>query len=287
MVRSEIFLFFTSTTFQLIVVAMAVVAMAAMFVFRKQNADAQPARLHTYYICGILLFLIIELVTYIVMQNGRSTDIISAISLASSIASLIMSVLAIIVTIQYGSDGRAQAEILMDTSKKIDGASEEIKQTADEMSRLQGVIKCTLEEMNAHLGNIDRRTQMQEKQFANSDQPQSGNDVPVSGEDVVKMFVQQGSPLGNLALFLCCRQFNRNKNDSFSLTNDRISTSDALYLKGYLIAAASINIVHVRIDDRLNVRVLFVDNNLAEELNVYFNGRADNDSVKLYIQSLD
>lgn len=285
--HSEIYLFFTSAAFQLIVVVVAVIALAAMFVFKKQSSESKNVRLHTYYISGILLFLIIELVTYIVMQNNRATDIISAISLASSIASLIMSVLAIIVTIQYGSDGRAQAEILMDTSKKMDGASEEIKQTADEMSRLQKDIKNTLDEMNAHLGNIDKRTQMQEKQFANSGQPQEGNKVQSPAENVVKTFVQQGSPLGNLALYLCCRQYERNKKASFSLTNDRISTSDALYLKGYLIAAASINIVRVLIDDRFNVIVQFIDKNLKAEVDTYFAGRADSDPVKMYIQSLE
>lgn len=61
-----------------------------------------------YYISGLLIFIIIELITYVCVNNDNTDQIVGYISFASTISSLFLSVVAIIYAIVSNNQGEAQ-----------------------------------------------------------------------------------------------------------------------------------------------------------------------------------
>lgn len=61
-----------------------------------------------YYISGLLIFIIIELITYVCVNNNNTDQIVDYISFASTISSLFLSVVAIIYAIVSNNQGEAQ-----------------------------------------------------------------------------------------------------------------------------------------------------------------------------------
>ena len=82
---------------KLVVLLLAIIAI--VFLFLKYRKDEEPPKIHIYYISGLCIFIIIELVTYICVNNDNATDIVSYISFASTLSSLFLSVVAIIYAI--------------------------------------------------------------------------------------------------------------------------------------------------------------------------------------------
>ena len=89
-----------SDILKLFVVILAVVAIVFMFLKFRSN-DVGNRKIHIYYISGLRVFVILELITYICVNNDNATDIVSYISFASTLSSLLLSVVAIIYAIIY------------------------------------------------------------------------------------------------------------------------------------------------------------------------------------------
>ena len=95
-----------SDILKLFVVLLAIIAI--VFLFLKYRKDDERPKIHMYYISGLCIFIILELVTYICVNNDNATDIVSYISFASTISSLFLSVVAIIYAIVSNNKGEAQ-----------------------------------------------------------------------------------------------------------------------------------------------------------------------------------
>ncbi len=86
----------------------------------RENQKDRVRLLNTLYISGILAFIIIELVTSLCMENTKYADILSFVSFAATLSSLILSVVAIIFTIVFSNRGEMQYQ-------KLDKVSDEVK----------------------------------------------------------------------------------------------------------------------------------------------------------------
>ena len=237
--------FWTSPSFNLLSILVAIVAI--VFIGLKYGTSLKDKRLHLGYICGICIFLIVELATYICIQSDHSVEIVSYISFASTLSSLILSVVAIIYAIvsnnkgevQYGKIDTASSKIT-DSVSEFSKKSEELTQgLSDVLTKLDEVKNISIEtrdnvsQMNRAGLNNPKDSQSDIKQSLSSDQVDNTTTDEVEKEDgidiekqvveaknqasqdtidrVVSGFVNMGSFVGNLSLLACVYSHDVNK----------------------------------------------------------------------------
>ena len=125
--------FWTSPSFNLLSILVAIVAI--VFIGLKYGTSLKDKRLHLGYICGICIFLIVELATYICIQSDHSVEIVSYISFASTLSSLILSVVAIIYAIVSNNKGEVQYGKIDTASSKITDSVSEFSKKSEELTQ--------------------------------------------------------------------------------------------------------------------------------------------------------
>ena len=268
--------FWTSPTFNLLSILVAIIAL--VFIGMKYGTSLKDKKLHLCYICGICIFLIIELATYICIQSDHSVEIISYISFASTLSSLILSVVAIIYAIvsnnkgelQYGKIDAASSKITESVSEFSKKSKELTKGLSDVLIKLDEVKNISIETrdsvslMNrAGLSN-PKDSQSDIKQSLSSDQTDGSIDRSDEGdvddiEDqiaearnqasqdtidrIVSGFVNTGSFVGNLSLLACVYSRDFNKPFGASDIFPPSQQDNNMYIFGYIIASTSLGVV--------------------------------------------
>lgn len=221
---------------------------------KEADADVKLLRTNTFYISGILVFVIIELVTAICMGNAHHADILSFVSFAATLSSLIMSVVAIIFTIVYSNRGEDHYMRLDTASDKVQGALAVFETKASDLDksvdRFQTVSDDLVEQMGFIMDEIrdlkdktdklhDKTDKLLENDHAHQDSGSVANTVDTK---VVSRFVRTGSFSGNLALYACALA--KETGRPLSVKGIASSEKDSVYKYGYLIASASLGIVN-------------------------------------------
>ncbi len=269
--------FWTSPSFNLLSILIAIVAI--VFIGLKYGTSLKDKRLHLGYICGICIFLIVELATYICIQSDHSVEIVSYISFASTLSSLILSVVAIIYAIvsnnkgevQYGKIDTASSKIT-DSVSEFSKKSEELTQgLSDVLTKLDEVKNISIEtrdnvsQMNRAGLNNPKDSQSDIKQSLSSDQVDNTTTDEVEKEDgidiekqvveaknqasqdtidrVVSGFVNMGSFVGNLSLLACVYSHDVNKPFNASDIFPPSSQDNNMYIFGYIIASTALGVV--------------------------------------------
>lgn len=269
--------FWTSPSFNLLSILVAIVAI--VFIGLKYGTSLKDKRLHLGYICGICIFLIVELATYICIQSDHSLEIVSYISFASTLSSLILSVVAIIYAIvsnnkgevQYGKIDTASSKIT-DSVSEFSKKSEELTQgLSDVLTKLDEVKNISIEtrdnvsQMNRAGLNNPKDSQSDIKQSLSSDQVDNTITDEVEKEDgidvekqvveaknqasqdtidrVVSGFVNMGSFVGNLSLLACVYSHDVNKPFNASDIFPPSSQDTNMYIFGYIIASTALGVV--------------------------------------------
>ena len=237
--------FWTSPTFNLLSILVAIIAI--VFIGLKYGASLKDKRLHLGYICGICIFLIVELATYICIQSDHSVEIVSYISFASTLSSLILSVVAIIYAIVSNNKGEVQYGKIDTASSKITDSLSEFSKKSEELTQgLSDVLDRLSEVRSISIETREQVSRMNSDEFRNpkdshsniaqnlpqsSTNPDNANDEkPESAEHddeeiiekinkasqdtidrVAFNFVNAGSFIGNLALLACIYSHDTNK----------------------------------------------------------------------------
>lgn len=94
--------FYNSDFIKLFSILLAIVALFYIGVKNKPT-NGMSRSIHLWYICGIATFVIVELITFVVVGNADAQNIMDHISFASTLSSLILSVLAIFMTVLSGA----------------------------------------------------------------------------------------------------------------------------------------------------------------------------------------
>ena len=222
--------------------------------------DKKIQKLHTFYVAGILVFIIIELATGICMRQDNHAEILSYVSFAATLSSLIMSVVAIIFTIVYSSRGEEQY-------KKIDNASEKVSTSLDEFSKRTQDIDNSVSlfketsdtltnKMEAILSDLKDVKSMTEEIKDSTSNNQVSPDTGATSfswktdnkrtnkvlDDVVEKLIKTGSFNGNCALYACV--LSKESGKSFAIADISIVTPAAIsYRFGYLVAASALGII--------------------------------------------
>lgn len=268
--------FLTSPTFNLLSILVTITAL--VFIGLKYGSSLNDKKLHLCYICGICIFLIIELATYICIQSDHSVEIISYISFASTLSSLILSVVAIIYAIVSNNKGELQYGKIDSASSKITESVSEFSKKSKELTKGLSDVLIKLDEVkNISIETRDSVSQMNRAGLSNPKDAQSNIKQSLSSDQtdgsidrndkdgvddienqiaeartqasqdtidrVVSGFVNTGSFVGNLSLLACV--YSRDVNKPFSASDifPPSQQDNNMYIFGYIIASTSLGVV--------------------------------------------
>lgn len=223
--------FLNSDILKLFVVLLAIIAI--VFLFLKYRKYDERPKIHIYYISGLCIFIILELVTYICVNNDNATDIVSYISFASTLSSLFLSVVAIIYAIVSNNKGEAQYQ-------KIDRASDRISTSVDRFSLLSENMSGNINSILAKLDELKVISNETKNAITNNSQP-----IPtilsenINVKDLFDRYITFGSYSGNLALLACV--YSKEKQRPFGTIE--VFGSNAAYSYGYIIASSVLGII--------------------------------------------
>ena len=220
-------------------------------------------KIHRNYIAGILGFAVIMLIT--ARYGGPENAIFTYLSFASTITSLVLSILAIFVTVQSSSDLYKQFARIDNATDAIKKYSIQIDKTVKVLEKTESDLGTTAKEISDAVDDIvnrlDERLQKRMKETEDviskqvaesmnklSEEKQPTQPSGVSSEETKKYFLDVTSASGLLALYACTLSIEKKK--MFELSN-LFSGSEA-YTFGYLIAAFSSDVIRFTNDDKNN-----------------------------------
>lgn len=133
------------------------------FNIRLENAKI---KLHIKYICFIATTVLIWLIT---TGTAKDKEFTSWVSFASTIASIILSVLAIIMSITGENKSEAARNQLEDTSKKIDRAVEEMNSINNDTQENITSVKESINLLDQKIESMDGHLLSYTKENSNKD----------------------------------------------------------------------------------------------------------------------
>ena len=240
----------------------ALVAIICDYLFERKSSESSEClmskkivKIHRNYIAGFLGFAIIMLLT--AQYGGPNNAIFEYLSFGSTITSLVLSILAIFVTVQSSSDLYKQFTRIDNATDTIKNVSTQIDGTLVALKTTESNLQETAKTISSQLDNIveqidDRfRTHMKEtednisKQFVAS----MNNTSTINEQDVIqnqeaidnlkRYFISITSANGLLILYACTLSIEQKK--MFELSN--IFKGNEAYTFGFLIASISTAIV--------------------------------------------
>lgn len=263
-----------SDILKLFVVLLAIIAI--VFLFLKYRKDDERPKIHMYYISGLCIFIILELVTYICVNNNNAIDIVSYISFASTLSSLFLSVVAIIYAIVSNNKGEAQYQ-------KIDRASDRISISVDRFSTLSENLSGNISSILAKLDEIKSISDETNKAINQSNQQNHPDQTAALVDTIIDGYIKGGSFFGNLSLLACV--YSKEKGQPFTTT--QLIPDFSAYVYGYIIASSALQIIRTHVvNDHFVVDT--VNSTLKEKLITNINNYIDTSNVdqKEYNRSL-
>ena len=295
----------------------ALVAIICDYLYEKKSTvpidylkSKKVIKIHRNYIVGFLGFAVIMLITF--KYGGPNNVIFAYLSFGSTITSLVLSVLAIFVTVQSSSDLYKQFTRIDSATETIKNVSNQIDETLNKLSEAELKLTNTSEIISSQMNDIVENIKVQIKETEdkistkleeslNITTQTGGQQLPNKDaiELLKKYFINITSANGLLAIYACALS-KENKKD-FKLSD--LFKGNESYTLGYLIAAISTALIQftnspdideitctvslfdsadliVAIKDRLNQQNLGVD--YLERLN-YINKYFDLEPLKITI----
>lgn len=266
--------FINVQTIQLICMLFSIAVVVYLFLrqYAKGNNDAEvkskEQKLHTFYISGILVFIIIELVTGLCMGNDKHSDILSYVSFAATLSSLIMSIVAIIFTIVYNSRGSEQLDKMdsasqsitkslndfKDTSRKLSQSIDNLSEMSDNISSVVDGFRTEseqlgdrLEKISEKLDRIESKTDKTYEATTMNAAPKDDKKESISTEGL-KEYLSHCSFAGLLALLACA--LSKKKDKEFTLDDVAINQDSVYYMYGYIMATQASGYISVKSDEK-------------------------------------
>jgi hypothetical protein len=245
--------------------------------FKIMNEENEKKwNIHTLYIIGILVSIIILLVT----QNfGSNKNLVNYVSFAATLSSLILAVLAIIqAMISQTSFGN--------TFEKINNASDELSvksalldNAADKILQGMKSMEQKMKKIHSDVGVVKKQQESISNQKPNTAKPvldngtgrlsDGVNDNMLDKKKLFDYFLSNASPAGLLVLYAI--KISKEKAAQFNLKTmtDVIISVDYDYAYGFLVATSSWGIISFEIKDNVvNVFRIndYINDNLYKKL---------------------
>ena len=243
----------------------AIVAIICDFLNNKnsqtstENLLAQKIiKLHRNYIVGFLGFAIITIIS--AKYGGPNNNIFDYLSFGSTITSLVLSVLAIFVTVQSSSDLYKQftridnaTDTITQVSKQIDKTLEELSESKDRLVKASNTIT---EQMDDIVSRVDAKLQERIKETEHNIAEQinslNGRNNTVSNNGNIDLnvlkerYLNLASAVGLLLLYSCTLSMTEKKD--FPLFE--LFKGNEQYSFGFLISSISSGIINATNDNQ-------------------------------------
>ena len=193
----------------------ALVAIICDHLFERKSTDASESlmskkiiKVHRNYIAGFLGFSVIMLIT--ARYGGPNNAIFTYLSFGSTITSLVLSILAIFVTVQSSSDLYKQFGTINKVSNQIDGT---LKNLVEAESKIEKTSSAISSQMSNIVDEIWKRldARMQKTEDNISEKIQNQNIIIQNTQSDVKknldteLFLKRISYNGLLAIYACSK----------------------------------------------------------------------------------
>ena len=259
----------------------------------KESADKR-CHIHLCYLIGIGALLLIELVSFILTHTGGFSRIIfDQISLAATISSILLSVVAIIYSIVSGTNGanlyvktEEVSKQIGETLPKLNALGETVKRldaTAQELKEVPSAVGARLKEIKAQMESMSELSRKMSQKLDNVACDISTMSEPLTGmineahskpdahsgerklkgdcqsktlKDVYLVYLRNSSLWGLLLLLACCYSAKMKKPVVFTeeLFGDKNLRWD--YLFGYLVASRALGIIRAKkLSDDLIIQI--------------------------------
>lgn len=241
----------------------ALVAIICDHLLEKKSSEASECllskkiiKIHRNYIAGFLGFAVIMLLT--AQYGGPDNAIFEYLSFGSTITSLVLSILAIFVTVQSSSDLYKQFTRIDNATDTINNVSNQIDSTLGTLkaveSDLQETSKGISNQLDHIIEQIDERLQKRMKETEGNISRQLDAAMNKSSENKTQQTVQSTteglenfktgfknltSASGLLGLYACALSFEESK--MFEMSN--LFKGNEAYTFGYVISALSSGII--------------------------------------------
>ena len=280
-------------TVQLFLFLGAIVSLAwlVMKYLTQQGSEAcKKPSIHLYYLIGIGSLLLIELVTYILTGVGDVSRVIfDQISFASTISSILLSVIAIIYSIVSGSKGTNLYVKTEEVSKQIgetlsdlrdlsttveklekipDDIEKHLRELKEQMQRMEEVSKQTSQQLNQEVTPKIDILFRKVGGLVNGGDSSGARDLKGSRkerETIFRYYISRSSFYGGLVLLGCCYAGKKKEKIDLKEMTSKILGEESIsilwYLLGYAIASSALGILNVEFDEeKMELRVKEVYN---------------------------
>lgn len=212
-------------------------------------------KLHRNYIAGILGVAVVMLLT---AKYGQSYNrIFEYISFASTVTSLVLSVLAIFVTVKSNADLYSQFAKIEDTHSSLSNVATHIKDALDNMEKVKVELTDTSKELNRNVGQLvqeivekvrvnikDTEKTLQDAIRTSMPKQLDNNPSNVVLGDGQEEYIHSMSYMGLLALYACCLSYDSRK----QFNNIDLFASDNEYVYGILVASVCAGVISINVD---------------------------------------
>lgn len=234
-------------------------------------------KLHRNYIVGFLSFAIITIIT--AKYGGPNNNIFDYLSFGSTITSLVLSVLAIFVTVQSSSDLYKQftridnaTDTITQVSKQIDKTLEELSESKDRLVKASNTIT---EQMDDIVSRVDAKLQERIKETEHNIAEQinslNGRNNTVSNNRNIDLnvlkerYLNLASAVGLLLLYSCTLSMTEKKD--FPLFE--LFKGNEQYSFGFFISSISSGIISATNDNQYIINCtnsIFKEDELLDKL---------------------
>ena len=266
----------------------ALVAIICDHLFERKSSETSDCllskkiiKIHRNYITCFLGFAIIMLLT--AKFGGPGNAIFTYLSFGSTITSLVLSVLAIFVTVQSSSDLYKQftridnaTDTIKNVSNQIDTTLSKLTETELNLTNTSNTITTQIDEI---VMRIDERMKermketehtlleqinMLNNQFTHEESPtdEAVTNQAITGfiNNLKNYFLNSCSPDGLLAVYAC---YLSKKNDKEFVITDMFKGNEQ-YTYGFLVSSHSNGIITTQIDNSLKVKCINTIFNIEE-----------------------
>lgn len=252
----------------ILIICATIIALTAIIcdlIARRRNDSNNPSechlskriiKIHRSYIIGFLGFAVVMLIT--AQYGGPNNEIFSYLSFASTITSLVLSILAIFVTVkssmdlnkQFGSVNTVSKQI-DDTLKKLNEAESKLNETSNNISNQVNTIA---EEVEKRLvPRFDKSDELMSNMsnLINGNNSQQNREFHTDNQIDKEIFLSETPRYGLYSLYACVLSKEKNKHISLSdIFDDR---SDQMYALGFIAALKSSDLLRFDKFNRNNI----------------------------------
>lgn len=281
-------------TVQLFIVlgAIVIVAWLVMKYLTRQGAGTdKKCNIHVYYLVGIGSLLLIELVTYILTgEEPASAAVFDQISFASTISSILLSVIAIIYSIVSGSNGANLYVKTEEVSKQIgetlsdlkelgtiveklekipDDIEKHLRELKEQMQRMEEISQQTSQQLNQEVTpKIDKILSEKVGSLVNGGDSSGARDLKGPSKEreaIFRDYISRSSFYGGLVLLGCCYAGKKEEKIDLKEMTSKIVGKESIsilwYLLGYAMASNALGILNVEFEmEKMELRVKEVYN---------------------------